>query len=187
MKPMTLLGICGSLRKNSSNRALLSVAARLTAPGTTLEIDDSIGTLPFFDPDLAESPPQCVQVFRHQLAAADAIIIASPEYAHGVPGAMKNALDWVVGSGEFSGKPVAVINASFRSFHAHDALTEIIRTMDARIVPEASIRVPLASQQTVETDISNDSRLAGLLEGILRHLAAAVSLDRSPGTRDLSS
>lgn len=174
MKAITILGISGSLRAKSSNRAVLEVASGLTPAGVVLQVDEGIGTLPLFNPDLTDTVPHPVSEFRRRLASADAVLIASPEYAHGITGAMKNALDWVVGSGEFSGKPVAVINTSFRSFHAHESLMEIIRTMDARLIPEASIRVPLPGKQTTGDDISNDPAMVRLVNEILSHLTKSI-------------
>ena len=116
-----------------------------------------------------------VLAFRSALAMADAVMIASPEYAHGITGVLKNALDWVVGSGEFSGKPVALINASLRSVHAHESLTEIIRTMDATIIPEASLRIPLPGNRISAEEISADPLLCGLLETALQALISVVS------------
>jgi NAD(P)H-dependent FMN reductase len=172
MREIRILGICGSLRAVSSHRSLLAAAARLVPTGAVLEISSSIANLPLFNPDLATAAPASVRQFRAEIAAADAVLIASPEYAHGIAGAMKNALDWTVGSGEFSGKPVAALNASPRSFHAHESILEILRTMDARVIPAASIRIPLPSSQATEQDIANDARLMELLEEAVRELMA---------------
>ena len=174
MREIRILGISGSLRAVSSHRSLLAVAAGLTPAGAVLEISSSIGNLSLFNPDLADSAPESVLHFREEIAAADAVLIASPEYAHGITGAMKNALDWIVGSGEFSGKPVAALNASPRSFHAHESLLEILRTMDARVIPEASIRIPLPSSQSTEQEISSDARLTGLLREAVRIIVEAA-------------
>ncbi|MEO7100644.1 MAG: NADPH-dependent FMN reductase [Luteolibacter sp.] len=174
MREIRILGISGSLRAVSSHRSLLAAAASIVPAGVVLEISSSIGNLPLFNPDLADAAPDSVLRFRAEIAAADAVLIASPEYAHGVTGAMKNALDWLVGSGEFSGKPIAALNASPRSFHAHESLLEILRTMDARVIPEASIRIPLSSSQATEQEISSDKRLIGLLgEAVMALIEAA--------------
>ncbi len=174
MGEIRILGISGSLRAVSSHLSLLAAAASLVPAGVVLETSSSIGNLPLFNPDLADAAPASVLHFREEIAAADAVLIASPEYAHGIAGAMKNALDWLVGSGEFSGKPVAALNASPRSFHAHEALLEVLRTMDARVITEASVRIPLPSSQATELEISNDTRLAMLLGEALSVLAEAV-------------
>src|SRR3954466_12129762 len=137
---MHLLAICGSLRAGSSNAMLLEVAARLLPASATCTIFNGIADLPAFNPDADVEPaPVSVQRWRTALAAADGILLSSPEYAHGVPGALKNALDWVVGSNELVGKPVALINPSPRSLFAHPQITEILTVMSADLVAAASI------------------------------------------------
>lgn len=87
--------------------------------------------------------PPPVAEFREQIIAADALLIASPEYAHGVPGALKNALDWMVGNDSFVDKPVGVLGISPRSVHAHDALREVLRTMSAQVVDDSCLLLPV--------------------------------------------
>src|SRR5579872_2146108 len=125
-----ILAISGSLRQASSNSALLRAAKTLTNAQAAISLCNSLGALPLFNPDIENHPPTSVTYFRSQIATSDAILIASPEYAHGITGALKNALDWVVGSGEFFQKPVAVLNATARSSHAYESLKEILKTMD---------------------------------------------------------
>ena len=145
LPPMNVLALCGSLRKASINAALLRVAARLAAPAADIEVADWLGRLPLFNPDLeaGEELPRGVQALHLAVANADALLIASPEYAHGVSGTIKNALDWLVGFEPFIHKPVAIINASPRAHHADDALRETLRTMSAGLVGERSFAVEL--------------------------------------------
>src|SRR5579872_2393862 len=140
---MIVLGLCGSLRRASVNLALLRAAARLAPPGLELRVFGRLGELPLFNPDLEAELPPPVAALHGAVAAADALLIASPEYAHGVTGTIKNALDWLVAFEPFVGKPVAVLNASPRAHHADEALRETLRTMSARIVEEASLSLPL--------------------------------------------
>ncbi len=91
--------------------------------------------------------PASVIDFCAQLQAADGVLIASPEYAHGVTGVMKNALDWAVSGEEFVGKHIALFNTSPRASHAYAALKEIVTVMSGRIVDEASITLPLLGSQ----------------------------------------
>src|SRR2546423_728666 len=106
MRTRTLLGISGSLRADSANTRLLRAAVDLVPPGMELVLFDDLAKLPFFNPDLDhDRPPEPVQRFRQQVGSAAALVISSPEYAHGVPGALKNALDWLVASVEFPEKP----------------------------------------------------------------------------------
>lgn len=112
---MEILGVCGSLRAGSTNLVMLQAAASLAPPGVWLGFDPGqLGRLPHFNPDLdgeGETPPPEVAAWRARLAAADAVLIITPEYAHGAPGALKNALDWLVSSGELTGKPTALLVA----------------------------------------------------------------------------
>src|SRR5882724_10769909 len=117
--PVRVLAISGSLRRASSNSALVAAAARLAPDTVKVSIYRGLEELPHFNPDLDDdSAPQSVVGFRASLQACDAVLISSPEYAHGVPGVVKNALDWVVGSGELVDKPIALVNASPRATHA---------------------------------------------------------------------
>lgn len=133
---MRVLAIPGSLRATSSNAALLRAAAGVAPPGTELVPYDGLGGLPHFSPDLDVEPvPPPVAALRAQIAAADALAISSPEYAHGIPGSLKNALDWLVSAGEPIGKPVLVVSASpSGAGHAHAQLLEVLRTMSMRVV-----------------------------------------------------
>src|SRR5690606_8203201 len=117
----------------SSNTAALLAAKRLAPPTLELEVYDGMAGLPPFDPDLEMiALPGPVRRLRAAVAAADALLVACPEYAHGVPGAFKNLLDWLVGSSTFPYTGVLLLNASGRgSHHAQDALQEILRTMSA--------------------------------------------------------
>jgi NAD(P)H-dependent FMN reductase len=107
-----VVALCGSLQESSSNAALLRAAASLVPEGMELVRYPSIGDLPHFNPDLDTDPPVAVVGdYRAALAAADGLLIATPEYAHEMPGVLKNALDWVVGSGELIDTPVAIMSA----------------------------------------------------------------------------
>lgn len=141
-----VLCLSGSLRRVSSNTAALLAARELAPPALALTLYAGLGTLPLFNPDdeSGDLPPS-VQALREAVGQSDALLIACPEYAHGVPGAFKNLLDWLVGSLEFPGKPVLLINASARSsHHAQDALCEILRTMSARLLVPEPMSVALA-------------------------------------------
>ena len=144
-RPMHILAISGSLRASSSNTILLRAASRLAPEGVVVEsLRRARRAYPPSTPTSKTAPIPSVLDFRARLKAADGLLISSPEYAHGVPGVLKNALDWVVGSGELVYKPVALLNASPRSTHAQASLTETLTVMTAALVPEASVAVPLA-------------------------------------------
>ena len=176
---MRILAISGSLRASSSNTTLLRAAALLAPEGVEIALYDGLGDLPHFNPDLEDAPIPSVLDFRARLKAADGVLISSPEYAHGVPGVMKNALDWVVGSGEFVYKPVASLNASPRSTHGQASLIETLAVMTAAIVPDATIAVPLAGRRLDEAGIVADPELSGQLRAALAAFARAVDLRRA--------
>ena len=177
---MTILAISGSLRAASSNSQLLLALRALAPPDTPILIDSSLADLPHFNPDLDTHPPHpAVARFRAALREASAVIISSPEYAHGVPGTLKNALDWVVGSGEFVDKPVALITPSARGTYARASLTETLLTMSARLIPEASIALTLTTNQVTASQIASDPAANIALRAALDRLLqahAAVSL-----------
>lgn len=111
---MNVLGIVGSLRKQSFNRSLMTAFMNQKPEGVTMEIAD-IGTLPFFNEDDEAAFPQSAQSLKTQVENADVIIIATPEYNRSVPGVLKNAIDWLsrpYGKNSFSGKKVFVVGAS---------------------------------------------------------------------------
>src|SRR5271169_5001096 len=129
---MKIVGISGSLRVGSSNAVLLWTTATLVPEGVEVAVFEGIGGLPHFSPDLdTDAPPLAVREFRALLAAADGFLVSTPEYAHGVPGSLKNALDWVVSSGELYHKPVLLINASPSGGEwAQASLAETLTTME---------------------------------------------------------
>jgi len=171
---MHVLAICGSLRAASSNGALLDAAVRLAPEGVRIERFGGIAALPHFNPDLDVDPaPPPVAAWRRALRDADAIVVSSPEYVHGVPGALKNALDWIVSSGEFSGKPLALIDTS-RSNYGTPQLREILTTMEARLVPSASITLPLWTNRVDADAILAHERSAHALRAAVAALVASA-------------
>ena len=173
-RPLQVLALCGSLRKASINKALLRAAARIAAPQADIEVADWLGRLPLFNPDLEADPdtelPMPVQALQLAVAHADAILIATPEYAHGVSGAMKNALDWLVSFEPFIHKPVAVINASPRAHHADDALRETLRTMSAGLVGERSFALPLLGARLDEAAMAASAEVAAVVAAAMAAL-----------------
>ena len=130
-----------------------------------LQLYDGMAALPLFNPDDEVGPlPAPVLALREAVGQADALLVACPEYAHGVPGAFKNLLDWLVGSLEFPGKPVLLLNASARgSYHAQEALAEILRTMSAALLTSAPVPVALPGAGcTVERVLADVERCAEL-------------------------
>ncbi|GAA0501521.1 hypothetical protein GCM10009414_09000 [Tatumella terrea] len=133
-----VLAVSGSLRQASVNSNFLHALARLKPDNINLHFQTGLGSLPLFNPDNETIPVAEVTDWRSNLQAADWVIIASPEYAHGVTGVIKNALDWSVSSGEFTDKPVSIPNLSPRAGIAHAQLIEIITVMGAHYSEECS-------------------------------------------------
>ncbi len=160
-RPLKIAAVSGSLRAGSSNTAALRAAARLAPAGVEITLFDGIAALPFFNPDLdREVVPEPVAIMRRLIGNVDGLLISSPEYARGVAGVLKNALDWLVGSHKFPEKPVALINTSPRATHALAALTLTLETMSARIAHDACLTLPLLGGSWDEHAIVSDAALA---------------------------
>ena len=135
---MRILAVCGSLQASSANRTLLETAARLAPAGVELVLFDGLRDLPHFDPELeATGGIEAVEKWRRALAESDAVLVASPEYGHSLPGSLKNAIDWVIGSGELERKTVAITAAvpgSERGRRGLQALRDTLGAVSATIV-----------------------------------------------------
>jgi len=177
---MRIVAISGSLRAASSNTAVLRALAAIAPVGVDVVLYDGAGGLPHFNPDLDEegaAAPESVRALRELLAGADAIVISSPEYAHGVPGSLKNLLDWLVSAGELAGKPVALLNASpWGGEYAQNALFETLRTMNWRVVETASRLKPFVRAR-IAGEVTDEETLA-VLRDHLDQLSRWTSDDR---------
>ena len=170
-----VFAISGSLRSASSNSALVAAAVHVAPDTVELSVFRNLAELPPFNPDFdSDGTPDAVLSFRAMLRTSDAVLISSPEYAHGVPGVLKNALDWVVGSGDLIDKPIALINASTRATRAWASLAETLTVMSARVVLDASITIPLQGRALDADGIRGDSGLSGLLRSAIETLADAA-------------
>ena len=177
---MRVLAISGSLRAQSTNTTLLRAVAMLSPCEIEVELFQELDQIPPFNSDLEEryaSGP--VGRFREVIRRHDAVVFSTPEYAHGIPGALKNALDWIVGSGELSGKPVALMNASSRGVYAVAALKEVLATMDARLLHEAEVTVHLLGKEMTAEEIALDPEAARMLSASLELLAELCGCGRS--------
>ena len=169
---MKIVAISGSLRSRSTNMATLE-AMKLLDP--SVEIYDGVGSLPHFNPDLdveGTTPPAPVIALRECLRAADGIVVSSPEYAHGVPSALKNMLDWLVSDGLLVGKPVVLMNATPPAAYAQAQLTETLNTMNWRVV--ATIEVPLRGKRLDAQAIAADHSLSSVLRSGIVALERAI-------------
>jgi chromate reductase len=171
---MHILAISGSLRLGSSNTTLLRALNALAPAGCDIRLYDSLADIPAFNPDLDDAAPPPVLDFRDRLREADGVLISSPEYAHGVSGVMKNVLDWVVGSGELSRKPVALLNAAPWTNFAQGQLLETLRTMDAHVVEAASVTVTLLPKTIDAAGIAAHPEIAPILRAALDAFAQSI-------------
>lgn len=146
----------------------------MSPDGINIQIFEDHGLLPLFNPDIEENVPEVVTSLWTAVTAADAIVIASPEYAHGITGTMKNTLDWLVGHIPFANKPVAVFNPAFQSHHADDAIKEVLRTMSADLIENACVRIPVIGSGLDQNGIINSPEFAATIslamEAILVHV-----------------
>lgn len=167
-----ILALCGSLRKASSNLALLEAARRFAPANVEVVIAAPLDRLPHFNPDLDVDPaPDPVALWRSEVAGAQAVVICSPEYAFSIPGTLKNALDWLVSSGELYDKPLALITASPNHGGAARAQAHLIDTLKAQqvaFVETANVIVPFVRKRFDQLGNLIDDELA-------RALAASVS------------
>jgi chromate reductase len=129
MNNLRILGISGSLREGSTNSIILKTLAKLLPVETEFILYNELHLIPPFNPGDDEN--QVVKTFKAQIAQSHAIILCTPEYAFGVPGVLKNALDWTVSTGEFNDKPVAVISASPLNSGGDKALASLLLTLTA--------------------------------------------------------
>ena len=174
MKSIRILGISGSLRARSSSTEVLRAAAQIDPDAYAVKIYDGLADLPHFNPDLDTEGavlPSSVATLHAEVAAADALLISSPEYAHGVPGSLKNALDWLVSGPEMPGKPVGVLTCSSYASHARASLVETLTTMSARVVMDAVRVVPLDGRRIDAAEIVADPALASILREVLSALS----------------
>ena len=170
-----LLALCGSLRRHSLNRAALQAVERLSGERFSVQWA-RLAALPLFNPDLENDLPEAVSHLLAQLQAADGLVIASPEYAHGISGVLKNALDWMVSSPAFYQKPVMMINTSPRAHHALDSTREILTTMSANITDDACVELALLGKSGGELDdVLMPSESLGLLDDAIAKFLAALA------------
>lgn len=177
---MRVLAIAGSLRRGSYNRRLLGEAARLAPAGVRVELWEGLRDLPHFDQDIEDDPPGPVARLRAALRAADALLVATPEYNSSLPGALKNALDWASrppGASALRGLPVAVISASTSRFGAVWAAQEarkVLGASGARVV-DAQMALPAAHEGFDEDGRLRSAELASRLRAVLDALAAEAA------------
>lgn len=147
---MNILAVSGSARQDSTNTALLNAVAQIAPPYVTVTVIHNLNDLPVFSPDNDATPPEHVRAFQAQVSAADALIIASPEYVRGIPGGLKNAIDWLVSGNEIIAKPMAIIHASHRGDDMLDALRMVLTTVSSGFDPTLFARFALMGKQPAQ-------------------------------------
>ena len=194
-----ILALSGSLRARSSDTAMLEAAALLAPAGARISLYRNLSDIPPFNPDreadlydLAAGYPRyradltdgglaAVKALGERVRAADGLLIACPEYARGVPGAFKNALDWLVGGDAFVSKPFALFNASPRATHAQQSLRLTLQTMSGQLVEGACLALPLSGSGRDAARIAADESFAHPIREALSIFVAALA--SSPGRR----
>ncbi len=146
-----ILAISGSTRKASSNLNLIKAIVDLSSEIFDVTIFEGLSTLPHFNPDLDNGEaPQEITDFRNQLREAPGVIICTPEYALGVPGSLKNAIDWTVSSMEFSKKPVALITASLSGAKAHSSLLGTLLIIESHLTAQTHLLIPFVKTKVTK-------------------------------------
>jgi NAD(P)H-dependent FMN reductase len=171
-----ILAISGSLRNTSSNTNILKACAMLAPDDVKITLYEGLDKLPYFSPELdgeGAVPAPTVQDLREQLKKVDAVIFCTPEYAFGVPGVLKNALDWIVSSGEFYDKPTAVISASPLATggdKANASLVQTLTVMSAIIKEENKLLIPIVRTKMDAAGNIIDKELETALVQVIRSL-----------------
>ncbi|MDQ1721527.1 MAG: hypothetical protein QOI26_1261 [Pseudonocardiales bacterium] len=176
-----LLLICGSVRAGSTNAAVLRTAGLLAAPGVAVTSYDELATLPHFNPDDdGENPPAAVAQLRRRLAEAGALLFCTPEYAGALPGSFKNLLDWSVGGGEMSGKPVGWVNCSWAQTGAAGAYAElrtVLTYTDSVIIEPACAQLPVPRADVGPDGLVHNPATRARLAEVMAALAAATEVN----------
>lgn len=171
---MHLVAISGSLRANSTNTQLIRATAALAPATVTFTVYEGLDDLPHFSPERdGDAPPPAVVHWRNLLQSADALLICTPEYAFGIPGTLKNALDWTVSSGSLNTKPVAAITASplyGGGANAHAALLLTLSALGANVPEGGTLTVPAVKSKLNAEGIVTDPALTQSLRAVLEAL-----------------
>jgi NAD(P)H-dependent FMN reductase len=175
---MNVFAISGSLRVGSSATALVHALTTIASSGTTITLYDELERVPPYHPDRdreGDVPPAPVARLRSAIAVADAVVISTPEYAFGVPGVLKNALDWTVASGDFAGKPTAAISSSPSDLggdKAHASLVLTLGAMQARLPTNGGLVVPFVRKRLDAAGNVTDREILAALRTLLHELTA---------------
>jgi chromate reductase, NAD(P)H dehydrogenase (quinone) len=167
-----ILAISGSLRATSSNTIILKAIQQIVPANVDYTIYQGLATLPAFDDSM--EAPEPVTNWRSQLSEADGVLICSPEYAFGIPGALKNALDWTVGSGELVNKPLALITAATGGDKAHAAWLQIFTALSANIPEGGALLVPYVRSKLNDKGEVKDEATWHAIQQVLKALIKII-------------
>ena len=175
---MNILAISGSLREASAATAILKAMIVMAPPGVTIKLFDGLNELPHFNPDIDIEPfPEAVTYLRRSIAEADGLIIGTPEYAFAMPGVLKNALDWLVSSGEILNKPTVTISSSPLSpggDKAHASLLLVMQALSTTIPEGGSLIVPFTKKRISAAGEITDPVLGEELQALLQRLMLQI-------------
>ncbi|MFB6455380.1 NADPH-dependent FMN reductase [Chitinophaga sp. Hz27] len=172
---ISVLAISGSTRAKSSNHQLIHAISKRYADKISVIFFEGLTDLPYFNPDNdTDEPPVTVTAFREAVRAADAVLICSPEYAIGVPGVLKNAIDWTVGNMTFSQKPVALITAGTSGFHAHKSLLGTLLIIESKISEEMQLIISAVKTKIDNSDNITHKETLAAVDSLIAAMAAAV-------------
>ena len=178
MSGVALLGICGSMRKASMNRALLHAVSQFLPPDATFEIHDGLDALPIFNSDLEDPPP--VVALKAAIATADGVIFAVPEYNYSIPGGLKNALDWVSrppASSPMRGKPIGLVGAATGmsgTIRAQTHMRQMLVYSDSPCLLQPEVLIPRAHERFDKQGQLTDETTKQLLERFAVAMVAFV-------------
>ena len=174
-----IVAICGSTREVSVNLNLLHAVQNLYKNKLHLTIYPNIANLPHFNPDSDnDNAPSIVNEFRTQLSEADGILVCTPEYAMGVPGSLKNAIDWTVSSTVFSQKPTALITAGLSGEKGHKALMETLNIIQADVPESCQLIIQFAKTKIEANAITNEQTktdVIAVMDSLLRIISERKS------------
>lgn len=168
----TIVVLHGSLRDTSSSAAVIKKAAGLIGDRAVVVQYKGTGLLPHFD-DKVEAPSS-VNELRKLVFDADAVLICTPEYAFGIPGTLKNALDWLVGSGEFDQKPVALITASSQGQKGHAAMLNVLTAINARMTEETQLLISFIRSKIDAGGEVNDDNTSKEIKSVMEALLTLI-------------
>lgn len=176
-RKIKILAVSGSLRATSSNVLLIKEIQKWAPANVELTIYQELGTLPAFDDSM--EPSESIKAWRSELAAADGVMICSPEYAFGVPGALKNAIDWTVGSGELVDKPLALITAASSGDKAHAAWLQIFSALSADIPPGGALLIPFIrtkfNEKGAVSDVATKEAIMNTVQALIQTIEQKAS------------